>query len=51
MLGGREEGAGWGAREDYSGMEEVGGLEGAVVDWRPDLGHMSAENNSFDFNV
>ena len=46
MLGGREEGAGWLAWEHSPGMEEVGGLEGAVGDWRPDLVNKSAENNS-----
>ena len=32
-------------------MEEVGGLEGAVRDWRPNLVNKSAENNSLDFKT
>ena len=51
MLGGREEGAGWWAWEHYPGREEVGGLEGAVGHWHPDLINKSAENYSLDFNI
>ena len=54
MLRGREEGAGpakWWASEHSPGKEEVGGLDGVVGDWRPDLVNKSAENNSLDFNI
>ena len=37
--------------ERHPWREEVGGLEGAVGDWRPDLVNKSAENNSLDFNI
>ena len=47
MLGGRE-GAGWWAWEHSPGRKR---LEGAVGDWRPDLGNRSAENNSLGFNI
>ena len=29
----------------------MGGLEGAVGDWRPDLVNKSAENNFLDYNM
>ena len=51
MLGGREEGEGSWAWEHSPGRKDVGGLEGAVEDWRPDLVNKSAENNSLDFNM
>ena len=51
MLRGREEGAGWWACEHSPGKEEVGGLDGVVGDWRPDLVNKSAENNSLDFSI
>ena len=41
MLGGRR--AGWWAWEHYSGRKEVGGLEGALRDWPPDLVNTSAD--------
>ena len=44
-MGGR-----WWPLEPSSGRAEVGGLEGAVGDWRPDLNER-AENNSLDFNI
>ena len=50
VLGGRG-GGGWWAWEHSTGREEVGGLEGAVGDKRPDLVNKSAENNSLDFNI
>ena len=43
VLNGKEEGSGWWAWEHYPGREEVGGLEGAVGDWPPDLVNRSAE--------
>ena len=48
MLGGREEGAVSGLGGQSPEREEVGGLEGAVGDWLPDLVNKSAENNSLD---
>ena len=37
--------------EAFSWEGEVGKLEGAVGDWRPDLVNKSAENTSVDFNI
>ena len=44
MFGGREEGAGWWAWEHAPGRADVGGLEGAVGDWRADPVKKGAEN-------
>ena len=46
MLGRR--GRGGGLVSNNMGGEEVGGLEGAVGGWRPDLVNKNKENNSVD---
>ena len=48
VLGEGEEGAGGGIVSVIL-REEVGGLEGPVGDWQPDLVNKSAEINSLDF--